>query len=80
MPERSKNSQILVEDVHKYKDWNLAVYIGLVEAPIDKENLIWGRKIQDQMFMDSIKFYWRFNWIYEGFDCKKNLFWSQFGL
>jgi hypothetical protein len=26
------------------------------------------------MFMDSIKFYWRFNWIYEGFDCKKNWF------
>jgi hypothetical protein len=23
------------------------------------------------MFMDSIKFYWRFNWIYGGFDCKK---------
>jgi hypothetical protein len=35
-----KKGQILVEDVHKYKDWNLAVYIGLVEAPIDKENLI----------------------------------------
>jgi hypothetical protein len=23
------------------------------------------------MFMDSIKFYWKFNWIYGGFDCKK---------
>jgi hypothetical protein len=23
------------------------------------------------MFMDSIKFYPRFNWIYRGFDCKK---------
>jgi hypothetical protein len=23
------------------------------------------------MFMDSIKFYWKFNWIYRGFDCKK---------
>jgi hypothetical protein len=28
--------------------------------------------IQNQMFMDSIKFYLRFNWIYGGFDCKKN--------
>jgi hypothetical protein len=32
------------------------------------------------MFMDSIKFYLRFNWIYGGFDCKKNKFLSQFRL
>jgi hypothetical protein len=30
------------------------------------------------MFMDSIKFYQRFNWIYGGFDCKKIDFLSQF--
>jgi hypothetical protein len=30
------------------------------------------------MFMDSFKFYPRFNWIYEGFDYKKNWFLSQF--
>jgi len=30
------------------------------------------------MFMDSIKFYPRFNWIYEVFDCKKIDFLSQF--
>ena len=30
------------------------------------------------MFIDSIKFYLRFNWIYGGFDCKKNWFLSQF--
>jgi hypothetical protein len=30
--------------------------------------------IQNQMFIDSIKFYLRFNWIYRGFDCKKNWF------
>jgi len=29
------------------------------------------RKVQNQMFMDSIKFYPRFNWIYRRFDCKK---------
>ena len=47
----------------------------------------WQRKfnfekiyIQNQMFMDSIKFYLRFNWIYGGFDCKKNWFLSQFRL
>ena len=34
------------------------------ESPVDKKNSIWGRKVQNQMFMDSIKFYWRFNWIY----------------
>jgi hypothetical protein len=42
------------------------------ESPVDKKNSILGRKIQNQMFMDSIKFYLRFNWIYGGFDCKKN--------
>jgi hypothetical protein len=27
------------------------------ESPVDEENSIWGRKVQNQMFMDSIKFY-----------------------
>jgi hypothetical protein len=47
----------------------------------------WQRKfnlkkkyIQNRMFMDSIKFYLRFSWIYGGFDCKKNWFLSQFRL
>ena len=48
------------------------------ESPVDKENSIWRRKVQNQMFMDSIKSYLRFNWIYGGFDCKKNWFLSQF--
>jgi len=40
----------------------------------------WQRKfnlkknIQNQMFIDSITFYLRFNWIYGEFDCKKNWF------
>jgi hypothetical protein len=32
------------------------------------------------MFMDLIKFYPRFNWIYGGFNCKKIDFLSQFRL
>jgi len=32
------------------------------------------------MFMDSFKFYLRFNWICGGLDCKKNWFLSQFRL
>ena len=32
------------------------------------------------MFMDWIKFYPRFNWIYGGFDCKKIDLLSQFRL
>jgi len=32
------------------------------------------------MFMNLIKFYPRFNWIYRGFDCKKIDFLSQFRL
>jgi len=27
------------------------------ESPVDKENLIFKKYIQNQMFMDSIKFY-----------------------
>jgi len=50
------------------------------ESPVDKENSIWERKVQNQMFMDSIKSYLRFNWIYGVFDCKKNWFLSQFQL
>jgi hypothetical protein len=48
------------------------------ESLVDKENSSWGRKVQNQMFIDSIKFYLRFNWIYGGLDCKKNWFLSQF--
>jgi hypothetical protein len=50
------------------------------DNPVDKENSIWRRKVQNQMFMDSIKSYLRFNWIYGVFDCKKNWFLSQFQL
>jgi hypothetical protein len=41
--------------------------------PYWQENLIWGRKVQNQIFMDSIKFYLMFNWIYGGFNCNKKL-------
>jgi hypothetical protein len=44
------------------------------ESPVDKENSILKNIIQNHMFMDSIKFYQGFNWIYGGFDCKKNWF------
>ena len=48
------------------------------ESPKDKKNLIWERKVQNKIFMDSIKFYPKFNWIYRGFDCKKIDLLSQF--
>jgi hypothetical protein len=32
------------------------------------------------MFKDSIRFCWKINWVCEGFNCKKNLFLSQFWL
>jgi hypothetical protein len=50
------------------------------KSPVDKENSIWKRKVRNQMFMDSIKLYLRFNWIFRGFDCKKKWFLSQFRL
>ena len=76
MPERPKNNQKLVEEVKKIQKLKFGSILLTDDSPIDKENLIWGRKVQNQMFMDSIKFYWRFNWIYGEFDCKKYWFWS----
>jgi len=37
MPERSENSQNLVEEVQKYKDWNLTVYRWLMRALLMKK-------------------------------------------
>ena len=48
--------------------------------PCWQKNSILKKYIQNQMFMDSMKFYPRFNWIYGGFDCKKIDFLSQFRL
>jgi len=55
------------------KGWNLTMRALLI-----RKIQIWGRKFQNQIFMDSIKFYPRFNSIYGGFDCNKIEFWSQF--
>jgi hypothetical protein len=67
-----KNGQKLVEEVQKCKMLKFDSLSLTDESPIDKENSILKTYIQNQMFMDSIKFYLRFNWIYGGFDCKKN--------
>jgi len=69
-----KKEQKLVKEVQKYKNWNFDSIFFTDESHEDNKNSIWERKIQNQMFMDSIKFYARFNWIYRGFDCKKNNF------
>jgi hypothetical protein len=62
----------LIEEIQKCKRLKFDS-----ESPVNKKNSIWRRKIQSQMFIDSIKCYLRFNWIYVGFDCKKNWFLSQ---
>jgi hypothetical protein len=41
----------------KCKDLNLTVYFFINKSPINKENSIWERKVQNHMFMNSIKFY-----------------------
>jgi hypothetical protein len=52
----------LVEEIQKCKRLKFDN-----ESLDDKENSIWERKLQNHMFMDSIKSYLRFNWIYGGF-------------
>jgi len=49
------------------------------ESHVDKKNSIFKKYIQNQMFMDSIKFYWGFNRIYGGFDWKKIEFYVDLG-
>jgi len=68
----------LVEEVKKYKRLKFDIIFLTGESPVDKKNSIWEKKIQNQMFMDSIKFYLRFTWIYGGFDCKNIDLLSQF--
>jgi hypothetical protein len=70
----------LVEEVQKCKMLEFDSIFLTGESLVDKENSIWGKKVQNQMFMDSIKSYLRFNWIYGVFDCKKNWFFSQYRL
>jgi hypothetical protein len=62
--------------MQKVKIWR---YILLMRA-LGTRKIQFFKKIQNQMFMDSIKFYLRFNWIYRGFDCKKIDLLSQFRL
>jgi hypothetical protein len=70
----------LVEEVQKCKMLEFDSIFLTGESLVFKENSIWGKKVQNQMFMDSIKSYLRFNWIYGVFDCKKNWFLSQYRL
>jgi len=51
MPEHLKNGQKLVEEVQKYKDWNLTVYFWLVRALLTK-------KIQFEEEESKIKCLW----------------------
>jgi len=74
MPERLENDQKLVKEVQIIQGLEFDSISLTSESPFDKENLIWGRKVQNQMFMDSIKFYWGFNWIYGGLITRKNDF------
>ena len=42
-----------------------------MKSLVDKEKFNLRKKVQNQIFMDSIKFYSRFNLIYIVFDYKK---------
>jgi len=37
MPKRSKNYEKLVEEVQKYKDWNLTIFCWLMKALLTKK-------------------------------------------
>jgi len=71
---RLENGQRLVEEVQKIQRLKFYSIFFTDECPINKENSIWRRKVQNQMLKDSIRFSWKINWVYEGFDSKKNWF------
>jgi len=71
IPEHLENDPKISWGVSKIQRLKFDSIILTGESLVDKENSIWGRKVKSQMFMDSIKFYWRIKWIYRGFDCKK---------
>jgi len=55
MSEHPENGYRLVEEVQKKKLKFDSIFFT-DEDFIDKENLIYGRKVQDQMFKNSIRF------------------------
>jgi len=51
MPKRLENSQKLIEEVQKYKDWNLTVFCWLIRALLTK-------KIQFEEEKSKIRYLW----------------------
>jgi hypothetical protein len=80
MPERSKNGQILVEEVQKYKDWNLIVYIGLVEVLLTKKIQFKEEKSKTRHLWTQLNFIEGWIEFMEGLIARKIKFWSQFRL
>jgi hypothetical protein len=77
---RGFNGQKLVEEVQKYKDWNLTVFCWLIRALLTK-------KIQFEEEKSKIRCLWtQLNFIegliefMEGLIARKIDFWSQFRL
>jgi hypothetical protein len=57
MSEYPKNGYRLVEEVQKKKRLKFdSIFFIDEDFNIDKENLIYERKVQDQMFKNSIRF------------------------
>jgi len=80
MPKRLENGQKLVEEVQKYKDWNLMVFCWLMRTLLTN-------KIQFEEDKSKIRCLWtQLNFIegliefMEGLIARKKWFWSQFRL
>ena len=56
MSEYPKNGYRLVEEVQKKRLKFDSIFFIDEDFNIDKENLIYERKVQDQMFKNSIRF------------------------
>jgi hypothetical protein len=83
-----RGAQKIVKDwLRKFINTNIEIW----QYIFDWWRLYWQRKINLRkkspklyiyiyIYKESIRFCWKINWVYEGFDCNENLFLSQFRL
>jgi len=76
MPERPKKSQKLVEDVKKYKDWNMTVYCWLMRALLTKKSQFEEEKSKIGCSWTQLNFIEGLIAFMEGLMERKNWFWS----
>jgi hypothetical protein len=77
---RGFNGQKLVEEVQKYKDWNLTVFCWLIRALLTKKSQFEEEKSKIRCLWTQLNFIEDLIEFMEGLIARKIDFWSQFRL